>query len=218
MKIYHIRSKFAWLSLCLAILIASCSVMQRETFVDDSFLTGLPCTAPCWQGLELDISSKSDVLAKLQELTFVDQRSIKEYGTPWMDDDNAVGIRFNCTFSNGLCGEFKLSNDELKNMYFPIEFSLTFGEVVKMLGKPDYITTGVCQPEKPDCTVGLNWPEKEIYVGTHGYDVDLCTAMENGFKIPSETKVTDIAYSVKEAFMSVEGSCLQQLPWPGFLP
>jgi hypothetical protein len=214
----HNRVRLIVFSLLLSNFILSCSIWKTEGLMEESFLTGLPCEAPCWQGLEIDKSTKSDIVAKLQELPFVEKRSIKEYGTVWIADQNAVAIRFDCASPRRFCGEFTLSKDRLKRMLFSIGYSLTFGKVVEKLDSPDSVSAGVCQPERPDCTVGLNWPGKGIFVGTHGYDGDLCDAVQKGLKIPGRTKVTEIAYSVEEAFASVEGSCIQNLPWPGFLP
>lgn len=212
------RIKLVVLGFLLAMFLSSCSTEQKETLKDESFITGLPCAAPCWQGLELDKSNKSDVIAKLQELPFVDKGSIREYGARWMSDQNAVAIHYDCTSPRRACGELRLSGDRLKNIHFLIEYPLTFDDVIEKLNSPDFVSVGVCQPEKPDCRVGLNWPGKGIFVGTHGDDVDLCEAVRKGLKIPAKTKVTEIAYSAEEAFAPVEGSCLQDLPWPGLSP
>ena len=39
---------------------------------DRSLLTGLPCEAPCWQGLILGLTTKAESLAVAQTLSFID--------------------------------------------------------------------------------------------------------------------------------------------------
>jgi len=46
----------------------------EPTLIDWSILTGLPCAAPCWYGLEVGRSTKSDILATARPLSFIDPR------------------------------------------------------------------------------------------------------------------------------------------------
>ncbi len=42
--------------------------------MDKSPFTGVPCAAPCWQGLEVGKSSESEVTSVLSTLTFIRSR------------------------------------------------------------------------------------------------------------------------------------------------
>ncbi len=53
--------------------------------MDKSLLTDTPCPAPCWYGLELEKSSKADVLTTLQTLSFINSNSIDESAEGYLD-------------------------------------------------------------------------------------------------------------------------------------
>lgn len=90
------RSRLWFVAVSAALVAASCVRASEETLMDRSFITGKPCAAPCWYGLELDVSNKDDVIAALDRLPFVDQASIGEFGTAWLEDENAIGISYGC--------------------------------------------------------------------------------------------------------------------------
>lgn len=134
--------------------------------IDKSFLTQKPCAAPCWYGLEIDKSTKADILAKLDELTFVDHNTYKEYGTVWVDDQNAKEIRFHCLNKpNEICGGTLISKDILKELWFNIGYDLSFAQVVDKIGPPDFVEyepfslAGIC-------TIDLVWVNPGIDVNT----------------------------------------------------
>src|SRR5947207_7639708 len=61
--------------------------------VDKNPFPGIPCAAPCWHGLQINKSSKEDVLSTLDRLPFIDHNSYKEYTTLWVNNIAAEEIR-----------------------------------------------------------------------------------------------------------------------------
>jgi hypothetical protein len=201
------------LSLLLIFILSGC---RQNTEIDSSFITDLPCSAPCWYGLKLDVSSKADVLATLNQLSFVDKKSIHEYGSRWRSDDQAIAIYYDCISLHGNCGSFTMSGDRLKRIWMHINYPLTFKQAVDKLGEPEYIEYGVCQPEY--CRVNLDWPDQNIFVVSSKKGMMLCNEIQPGKKtISPEAQITDIFYAIVEESPKQDvGSCLQLMPWPGF--
>ncbi|MHA1938847.1 MAG: hypothetical protein ACW97O_11615, partial [Candidatus Thorarchaeota archaeon] len=59
------------------------SQKRADEVLDQSVFTGDPCSAPCWHGLILDVSTDQDVYQVIRSLPFVDQGSIREWNTVW---------------------------------------------------------------------------------------------------------------------------------------
>lgn len=175
-KSFRIRERLLlYFSLLLMIIISGC---QQKTEVDQSFTSGLPCKAPCWYGLKLDVSSKADVLTTLDQLPFVDKKSIHEYGTRWYADDHAIVIYYDCINSRENCGSLLLSEDRLKQIWIAIKYPLTLKQAVDKLGQPEDIQYGVCQPGY--CEVNLDWPNQRIFVGSSLKNSSLCNEIQAG--------------------------------------
>jgi hypothetical protein len=200
----------------LTIFLMGCSKIQQIDVIDRSFVTGLPCAAPCWYGLELEISKSSDVVSTLKYLPFVDKSSIQEHSTVWDKDDRAVEIGYSCIYPRKYCGGLLLSDEKLKRIFTVVNFPLTLEESVDRLKEPDSIDYGVCQPELPYCDVILNWENKGISVISYSNDLNICMRLQSEGTIPPETKVTEISYMSKEGYSRDGDSCLKRLPWTGF--
>jgi hypothetical protein len=50
--------------------------LPDDARVDQSFITGNTCAAPCWYGLEIDKSSEADVMSVLTTLKFIDYETL----------------------------------------------------------------------------------------------------------------------------------------------
>ena len=213
--IQRIRRRL-FLCILLILLLAIISGCRSKTEIDQSFLTDLPCTAPCWYDLKVNKSTKADVLTTLYQLPFVDKGTIHEYGTRWDEDDNAVEIYYECVDPRGSCGSLTLSENHLKTIWMSVKYPITFKDAVKKLGEPEYLEYGVCNLRVPSCRVNLSWPEQSIIVGADLEKIKFCDDIRVGQTIPSETQITEIFYTVEESFELEVGSCLHRLSWPGF--
>jgi hypothetical protein len=168
--------------------------------------------------LERDKSTEEEVYATLRELPFVDQNTIGEWGTTWLNDDQAKEIYFGCLYpKEEYCGGALFSAKRLKELWMSIGYELTFETVVDQLGPPDYVEFHKLLPHLTGCVISLNWPDKGILV--ESVDTDSyarCLSLEEGNRVQPSTTVAAIFYSVKEGFGSEPGDCCTIIPWPGF--
>jgi hypothetical protein len=166
--------------------------------------------------LEINVSNKSDILAKLKQLPFVDPASIREKVTTWPDDPYATNIDYDCTHpSEENCGAATISKDKLKKLWMSVGFNLTLKQVVDKLGEPDYLDYGFFNRDG-GCKIVLQWPKRGIAVDTvdeHSYE--LCQMVADGKGIKSDAIVRLIYYSAPEGFGKA-GDCCPRIPWPGF--
>jgi hypothetical protein len=215
-KMCSLKKSFTLLLLMLVSF--SCSRIRFDPEADQSFLTDQPCSAPCWYGLSPGESTKAEVLETLKELPFVDDTSIKEYGTRWGKDDSAQDIRFGCRHPRErFCGSALISEDELKVLGLSANFPLDMEAVVNKLGPPDFIDYGGYHPEVGGCVVLLQWPDQGIsasYLDTNNDRVCRSIKAKNG--IPPDTQVESLSYSVPDAFDSKPAAGGLRIDWPGF--
>jgi hypothetical protein len=191
---------------------------NSDQLVDRSFLTEKPCEAPCWQGLMLDDSSEKDILDTLYELPFIDASTIYSFSANWLGDDSAIAIHYSCihpVIDN--CGTIRVAGDKLKSLNQTVGFELTLKTVVTKLGPPDYVDYGPIHPDIGGCDLTLYWPEQKIIARDINKKAEpLCNAIRTDGKIPPETLVTNLIYSVNEVFGPLPGGCCTRIPWPGF--
>lgn len=208
---------FAFLAVsgCTGILTAS----DDDPLADHSFLTGEPCEAPCWYGLELDKASEDDIIGTLHGLPFIEASTIYTYTSNWINDNSAVGINYGCSHPpmGDFCGSFLLSDNKLKYIRLTVGYKLTLETVVSKLGSPDYIDYGPIHVDVGGCDLNLYWPEQNIQAEFINREADaLCQAIQSGEKISPRTVVTALWYSVSEGFGPLPGGCCRRIPWPGF--
>ena len=107
---------------CLTVLallvLAACSRHQDgSSLVDRSFLTGQPCTPPCWYGLEPEKATEEDVISTLKTLPFVESSTITVtkvvQGAPLVANEQRVW--FDCREPEERhCGLALLSGDKIE--------------------------------------------------------------------------------------------------------
>ena len=79
------------------------------------FVTGNPCSAPCWYGLQLNKSTEADVYSTLKKLDFVDQTSIGEWSVTWLNDADAKEIFYSCLYPNEKgCGSCSSISEQIE--------------------------------------------------------------------------------------------------------
>ena len=141
----------------------------EPSLIDWSILTGLPCAAPCWYGLEIGRSTKSDILATAQTLSFIDPRGITEEPYSYSDPSTqthlpATFIRLNCRQAEGgTCAGLVVVSDVLKRIHLSPPPELTLGEAVAHLGPPDYFEP-LARIESTLCDVALIWAQRGIWI------------------------------------------------------
>lgn len=205
-------------TISLLVLLVSCSSVNFDSEADNSFLTDKPCPAPCWYHLELGISTQKDVLHTVENLPFVDNRSIKKYSGRWLNDDSAKSIDFGCIhpMKQG-CGSIIISGDRMCSVWLLVNFPLTTEMIVDKLGIPDYLDYGGYHPEAGGCVVDFNWPNKGITGSIIDVKRDtLCRKIQETGTIPPKIQITDISYNEKNNFNSEPPAGRIRIQWPGF--
>lgn len=210
------KASYTILVLLLALLFASCRGGPHEGQVDKSFITGQPCSPPCWYGLYLDESDEQEVRATLADLEFIDQSRIREWGAVWFDDKAAKEVHWSCYMPNEtLCGGALLSVDKLKRLWMVVGFELLMTDVIETHGQPEYIDYGPTGTEVMGCAISFYWPEKLIYISSNN-DYSECQELEKSGKLDPEILATTIMYFSREGFDTEPCSSCTRIEWPGF--
>lgn len=201
----------------IVIFLGGCSNKEEDPRSDFSFITKKPCVAPCWYGLELEISTEEEVFQTIKILPFVDPKSVRELGTVWNDDQTAIAILFDCSHpQKQSCGSATVSENKLKVLSLVVTYSLNMETIVEKYGAPNLIGYGSFHPETGGCNLGLYWPDQEIIARNSSmYNDQLCKQISKTGKIPPNILVTDLTFIVKEKFEFKEGQLIYK-PWPGF--
>lgn len=213
---------FLFILLGLTVALVGCKSIlstQEPRFVDKSFITRQPCEAPCWYGLELNKSTEAEVDAKLSELPFVDQNTIRKWNNVNFGDfSNAIEINYGCPEPKGqICGVFVLSDDLLKIINLRIQYELRLDTVIDYLRPPAYINYSPYTPHQQGCMLIMDWPDQRISARSiNGDSYQLCHEIDIGNGIDPTANVTDVYYMVKEAFLSRQCEKYKCPPWPGF--
>jgi hypothetical protein len=188
--------------------------------VDQSFITGQPCTAPCWYGIEPDQSTETDVMLKLKELPFVDQTKIKKWNNVGFNNySNASEIDFVCVSpSEGYCGSIISDNEVVKDIDLTIQYPLPLKSVIDRLGSPEYIFFDPFTPHGEGCRVSLNWPHKRISaISVDRFSSQLCQDLDQGKGFNSGLQITEVEYESKDIALRDECSQSKCITWPGFV-
>jgi hypothetical protein len=191
-----------------------------DPLADHSFLTQQPCAVPCWYGLEPDKSSESEVYAALNKLPFVDPATIVEFGTTWLDGDEAKQIGFGCLHpKDPECGgSLVLSQGKLKRISLRPPYQLTFQMAADRLGPPDYLDYKPFSAHGDGCVITLDWRQKGVSV-THidRTNGNRCEQIHKNGRVPSDIPVTQMIYVAPETFQPwPKGIVTSSTPFPGF--
>lgn len=150
--------------------------------VDQSWFTGQPCSAPCWQGLEAGKSFREEALNTARRLNFIGEEEAINPDDSWShfycknpSKEPCISMRF----ENGVLAEIDL---------YP-NYSVTLDQAVKYLGEPDFFTSIELGELKYSCNLRFIWLQQrfELYTGDEPHGGKLCDQIyrENG-KVPKE--------------------------------
>lgn len=200
------------------------------SLMDRSLLTGEPCPAPCWYGLEPGKTTKEEALERVKTLSFVDPTHISEtdYQYSWGEPQKripSVLVALPCKYPQGdTCAKLEFVDNILKAIYPWPNYPLSFGDVVANLGPPDYFRLGPVYPDKPQqCQVVLIWKEHSIWVSYFSSPDDKkenqikCNGMQDGSGIRSSFPVEQIIYGLPENAVFIRVPLPESdHPWAGF--
>jgi hypothetical protein len=200
----------------LCILLTGCETPEPPQNADRSFVTGQPCTAPCWYGIVPDKSTESEALEKLQELPFVDHAKIKEdKNVGVFIYPNTTKITFYYVSPSGTrCGLFVIMAGIVKDIYLDIRYPLQLKSAVNQLGQPGYIWYAPASPNGGGCEVFFHWPQKGIVLNT--LSGQGCSFLDKG--MPPDLQIDNVQYQSQEWETAARATCanFDCISWPGF--
>jgi hypothetical protein len=131
-------------------------------YIDHSLLTGEPCSPPCWNGLIPGQSSEEEVRSIVESLSFIDPESYRTMLSGWLGKQNATILSYDYKYPQGRpCCSFWIATDTLQFITIHPNYEITFGELVDILGPPDYVSPGVV--ERTDYGLVLTWLDLCLY-------------------------------------------------------
>jgi hypothetical protein len=172
--------------------------------MDKSMFTGIPCTVPCWHGLEVGKSNEKDAIAILPMLTFIDQNSVQIYRRPSMPDfytmlsGPGAQIVANCVNSNKRCVDLATSNDILQRIIVSLNYEIMADEAIGYLGDPDFVGYGNLGSERVICEVYLVWLGSRLVLASRFEDLEqaekYCYIVGDEEKVPSNLLILEARY------------------------
>ena len=187
-------------------------------YYDQSWLTGKPCAAPCWYGLEPGVSTRKSI-NRVEQLPFVDRSS--------MDITNHfdfVDVGFSYKRSQGFGGLGMIfKHDVLDSVYIQPNYRITFDQAVEKLGAPDGYWIRPIYPKSHGCRLLVVWKNKRIMLseqegemGWFSLQEDLCTKIHdrNG-KLPENMVIKSVEIDSPDGIKALINSDFFR-PWEGF--
>ncbi len=230
----------AYRSLCLIFLLVciSCSRLSEMTpeqtptpdpaLVDRSWLTGTPCSAPCWYGLEPSKSSMEEAITTTAKLSFISPDALEPVTTSYWDDEAKKYlvekvVYYRCKNPSALTCVYQSFREGILNqiLLYP-NYEITFSEAVEQLGEPTAFTINRTNPEAKGCIVSIVWEERQMFMIfdegrlSSSYTEDLCDKInkENN-KIPGNLSVQSVII-VNSALINELKKQSGYIPWNGF--
>lgn len=199
------------------------AVLEPE-LMDKSWLTGTPCEAPCWYGLELGKSTYSEVLITIKSLSFLNPARFNENNWDYPDYESGEFypgkmVSIDCKTPNyHVCVSMRFKEDTLEDLFIDLNYDIQLGEVVEILGEPDGFSATPTGVEDHDCLLKLYWLERRIIIFHHQNRdelPDLCQIIkDNENLIPSDLLVDTVNY-FQENYIEYFINQLQD--WKGFI-
>ena len=188
-------------------------------YYDQSWLTGKPCAAPCWYGLESGVSTRQDSINRVEQLPFVNRSSIQFTNLP-----NLVGVSIafrKGQSSSGLAMEFE--SDILDSVYIFLNYRITFDQAVEKLGDPDGYWIRPIFPESHGCRLLVVWKNKRIVLSKEEGEMgwfsllkDLCTKIhDRDGKLPENIVIEKVEIDSPSGIKSITDTDAFY-PWKGF--
>jgi hypothetical protein len=172
--------------------------------IDKSPFIGIPCAAPCWQGLEIGKSSESEVISTISNLTFIDQDTVNFHrmSMPGLDSSTyapGLEITADCINPNKQCLMIDVVDDILTEIELVFNYSINVDEAIGYLGQPDFIGYRNLGAEKILCEVNVVWKDKKLILSSKVfegyYEVEKnCGVVRETGKTKSEITITVARY------------------------
>ncbi len=200
----------------LIVLPAGCSIIQKPSEVDRSFLTQQPCASPCWYTLEPGKSSTDEVRTLLRELPFVNQARLRESRSSWLNGTDALIVSWWGQNPTSY-GQATISGDILQVLSVPVDYELTLEKAIQILGSPVYVEYGPYSGEQRGTVLELAWPNRGVTASYVNTSTDaLYQSLHSGKKLSRNQRIERFSYAVPEAFNEKPSAGFTRIPWSGF--
>jgi hypothetical protein len=190
-------------------------------YYDQSWLTGKPCAAPCWYGLEPGISIQQESIDRVEQLPFIDKSSLNitsHLDAGFID----VSFLYKRSQESGAL-EMIFKPDVLDSVYIYPNYRITFDQAVEKLGNPDGYWLQPDTPETHGCKLLVIWKNQRIVLWKDDGDMgwfsllkDLCTKIgdRNG-KLPENMVIETAQIDSPDGIKSLTNGTAFN-PWEGF--
>jgi hypothetical protein len=159
---------------------------------DQSWLTGKPCTAPCWYGLEPGVSTRQDSIKTVQQLPFISTNGIMSSNATWIDE-----LSFPCKKPLNAyygCIDLVFKNNVLDEIDINPNYQITFEQAIEKLGSPDGFFVVQIDPGGGRCVLQVMWKNKRLILlkqdsvqGIFSSRENLCDQIHHyGGKLPKD--------------------------------
>jgi len=171
--------------------------------IDKSPFTGVPCAAPCWQGLEVGKSSERDVIVVLSKLTFINQETVQTYHVSMPNIDYSASaqgilIEANCANPGQQCLSLSVIDNVLTRIVIGLNYEIRPNEAIDYLGKPDYVGYDDFSAEKIMCEVYLVWKSSRLVLATKLGDSagaeKYCYVVRSEGKVPASLQISEARF------------------------
>jgi hypothetical protein len=208
------KNKFAVnmpILIALTFMLFGCSSLAHQTkptvmpdFNNKFFLADIPCSAPCWQGLTIGVSTENEVMATLSTLEFVksNQLRVKEELVSDFNPENWVegkDITVDCMNNRREpCLHLVIANDKLRNIDIELDDGLKLAEVINSFGEPDYVRGSYIGGDVIDCRIEFIWVEQQLNaystIFNQSEDVKHCYNIDKGGILSDELVISEVHY------------------------
>jgi hypothetical protein len=186
------------------------------SLIDQSLLTGTPCSPPCWYGLQPGKSTEAQARSRLKDISFVDPASIVTSESSWVDGRVASFVTFGCRSPvSRHCGTLTLVEGVLVEIGIPILYEVTFSQTVPLLGQPDHFFVQPVSVERTDCVAGLVWKDRSVLLMTDTLIGEECDTLREAGSLTAQSTVSGAIYG-EEGTVPPHGG--EDTPWQGFSP
>jgi hypothetical protein len=207
------------LLICLMIVTQSgCAIVRQDEVVDRSFVTGQPCSSPCWYGLVVGKSPEQEITKTLELLPFVEPGRLYAWHATYPESPNALDVQFYCKGQSDIpCGVATAAEGHLQALTLVPQYRLTLREAVQQLGPPDYVTYRTTEGASSGCSVRLYWRNRQVWIeSTNTRTNHACSALKKGMKLAPSDQITSIVYGAAGIFPYSASTSEQSTSWPGF--
>jgi hypothetical protein len=192
------------LMIIMGAFLAGCSQFNVSfDQMDISPFTGIPCAAPCWQGLVIGKSTESEVMSTLQTLTFINQKTvyIHRMSMPGLDQKNfgpGAEVTANCIHPSEQCLTISVEDGILTGVEVALNYKIRLDEAIEYLGDPDYINYQMLGAENVSCEIQLVWKNRQFVLASVPFTGDMtekyCDDVKNNGKTVSSLIISKARY------------------------